>query len=148
MQELKIKNVLNILCSLTLLVLLSACDKLKVSDTEACAVAGRLKAGADCVHTLSDEERSMNLDELITWLEPQEAKVDPKSGKIISPERGAAICQSAADFNSNKTALEQACYALGNACSYEIKEAIKKMDKNTTSLLDRAKSKKMANNKK
>lgn len=120
---------------------LVSCSAVQVRDTEICAVAGRMKAGADCVHTLTDEERSMSLDEFISFLEPQREVKDAKTGKVTQEERGAALCQSSKDFNANKTALEQACYLLKSACTFEIKTAIKKMSDNSASLIEKSKNK-------
>lgn len=120
---------------------LSGCAQIKVKNTELCAVAGRLKAGADCVNTLNDDERSMNLDEFITFLEPQREVKDAKTGKVIKAERGAALCQSSDDFNATKTSLEQACNLLKNACTFEMKAAIQKLSVNTNNLLSKSKGK-------
>lgn len=83
-----------------------------------------MAAGADCDHTLSDQPRSMSLDEFIKFLEPQFEVKDPKTGKVVSPARGAALCQSADDWNSLKTSLEQACKKMGNLCKFEIQKKI------------------------
>lgn len=112
--------------ALILLIVLSGCKTIEVKDTEVCAVAGTVLAGADCVHTLTDERRSMTFDEFIEWLEPQE-----------TPERGPAICQSSQHFNEFKTTLEIACRKLGKRCTYDIKKIIER-----TSALEPKKKKK------
>lgn len=112
-----------------LLVSLSACEEIEIKNTELCSVAGRMKAGADCFNTLNDNERSMTLDEFITFLEPQREVKDAKTGKVLQKERGAALCQSSDDFTATKTVLEQACMLLKKRCSFEIKTTIEKMNK-------------------
>lgn len=81
-----------------------------------------MSAGADCDNTLSDNPTSLALDQFINFLEPQPEIRDPKSGVVISPARAGALCQSAEDWNSMKTELEQACKILGNQCTYEMKQ--------------------------
>lgn len=101
--------------NLFVLTLLGSCTRIDVKNTEACAVAGRLNAGANCSDTLTNKTREMNFNEFVDWLEP-----DPKTG------RGAAVCQSAADWAAQKTALEQACAALKDSCTFDMKMKIKK----------------------
>jgi tetrahydromethanopterin S-methyltransferase subunit G len=96
-----------------------------VKNTKACAVAGVMAAGADCAYTLTDKTESMTLDELIDFLEPQPERPDPKNPGKMLPARGPAIIQSSDDWNHMKTALEQACAALEDRCSYETQQMIK-----------------------
>ncbi len=94
--------------------------KIVVPNTEACTVAGTVGAGAICAETLSDKTRDMTMDEFFDFLEP----------RLETPElpaRAGAICQSTDDWNSQKTALEQACRALKKNCSYELKQLIRRM---------------------
>lgn len=88
--------------------LLSACTHVTLPDIEACAVAGIMAGGADCVKSISGGTRSLTLDELIAMLEPQ-----------LDPPRGAAIIISAEDFTRLKVAIEQACAKL-KGCSKEV----------------------------
>lgn len=92
--------------------LLDGCGGIAIQNTRVCAVAGIMSAGADCAWTLSDDTEEMTLDEFITFLQPNE-------------QRGSAVCQSAEDWNKNKTALEQACKKLGSFCTYEMRKQIK-----------------------
>jgi hypothetical protein len=94
----------------------------KVRDTRVCAVAGVMRAGADCAWTLSDRTEEMTLDEFIDFLEPQPERPDPVDPRKTLPARGGAICQSAEDWNSLKTSLDQACRLLGESCTYEMKK--------------------------
>ena len=96
-----------------------SCAHVEVPNVKACAVAGSLTNGMDCVYTLSSETEEMSADEMIYFLEP-----DPELNKP------AAICQASEDWNKIKTALEQACTQLKKRCSYEMKEAIKTVHKN------------------
>lgn len=107
---------------------LSGCG-VTIPNTKVCAVAGRLSAGADCAYTLSPKTEEMNLDEFITFLEPTET-------------RGAALCQSAEDWNKLKTALELACKKLGSACKKEAQETIKTVGANVSALQAKVKAKK------
>lgn len=104
-----------------------SCTRIEIKNTEACAVAGRLGAGANCSDTLSNNTREMTFNEFATWLEP-----DPKTG------RGAAVCQSAADWNAQKIALEQACAALKDSCTYDMKMKIKQATTTIDKLVDKA----------
>lgn len=115
------------LSSLVLALLVSGCKTISIPNTEICAVAGVMSAGANCVETLTDNTREMTLDQFLEFLEPQEVVKDATTGKTIRPERGAAICQSAKDWNAMKTALEEACEKLGDACTYDIRESLSKM---------------------
>lgn len=96
--------------------LLTSCSVL-IPNTQVCAVAGTMAAGSDCAYTLSDDTSSMDLDAWIQFLEPQEATA-------TAPARGAAICQSAEDWNKLKTATEQLCKKAGRWCSYEAQQKI------------------------
>jgi hypothetical protein len=112
---------------LVLVLLVSACKTISIPNTEVCAVAGVMSAGANCAETLSEKTREMTLDEFLEFLEPKEELRDEKTGKIIQAERAPAICQSATDWNALKTSLETACEKLGNSCTYDIRESISKM---------------------
>ena len=108
------KSTKSILLSLWLIT--TSCSTVQIPDTEFCAVAGVIYAGADCAHTIKDQPRSMSRDEFFDFLEPNETK-------------GAALCQSATDAEKLKTALEQACKILGNKCTYEQKQALVSLGK-------------------
>lgn len=88
----------------------------QIPNTKACSVAGKLTHGMICAETLTGATSVMTFEDSVKWLEP-----DP------TPTLGhsAAICQSDTDWNSLKTALEQACRELGSRCSYKIQEQIK-----------------------
>lgn len=116
-----------------LMLLASACAEIQVPNTEVCTVAGVMAAGADCAYTLSGEKRSMNLDQWVEFLEPE-----------LKTDRGSALCQSAEDWNRQKTALEQACKKLGKGCTYDMRKAIDSVEKNIGDLHQRAKEKKKA----
>lgn len=98
-----------------------------IPNTTACTVAGVLAAGSICSETQTNVTYDMTLDETIDFLEPQLERPDPKNPGKILPARAGAVCQSASDWNKNKTALEVACRELGKRCSYEMKAAIKRM---------------------
>lgn len=94
-------------------IMLSACAHVEIPETEGCVVAGVLAAGADCA-TTAGVTREMTVDEFITWLEPNE-------------ERGAAVCQSAADYVKIKIALEQACEILKTRCTKKMRRELKRL---------------------
>lgn len=108
-----------ILCAF---VVLSGCrgSKIVVPNTEACTVAGIVGAGAICAETVTGVTRDMTMDEFFDFLEPKEEHDD-------IPGRAGAVCQSADDWNDQKTALEMACRVLGKKCSYEIRQVVKNM---------------------
>lgn len=118
-----------IILSALSLSLLSACG-IRVPDIKVCAVAGMTSAGADCVHTLSEDRETMNLDQLLEFLEPQEERADPAdpepdpAKKRKLPARGPAVLIPSADFAKLKTFIQQACRMMGNTCSYTIKKKI------------------------
>ena len=89
------------------LIIFNSC--ISVPNVKLCTVSGNMSGGAICSTSNSHKTSEMTMDEYLDFLEPQE-----------SPARGGAICQSAADFNRTKTALEQACRMLGaNKCKFE-----------------------------
>ena len=65
-------------------------------------VAGVITAGADCAYTISGEPEEMTMDEFIDFLEPG---YEPDG----ETEKGPAMCQSAKDWTSYKSALEELC---------------------------------------
>lgn len=104
------------------------CTSIQLPNVQVCAVSGVLSAGMDCAKTLSDETAQMTLDETIQFLEPTDT-------------RGAAICQSAEDWNKLKTALEVACEKLGRACTREAKEQISQVSSRVSRLQERVRAK-------
>ena len=109
----KVKKLLVLLFAL----ILQGCNSIQIENTEICSVSGLMSAGMDCAETLTPKTRSLNLDETIKFLEPH-ADPDPKK------KRAGAMCQSSADWNKMKTALEQACKILGSKCAYEVQQII------------------------
>ena len=118
--------------SLLAALLLSGCAHITVPNTEVCSVAGLIDAGADCVQTIQNTRRSMDLAELIVFLEAQPEYVDTDG--VYHSARGAAFIMSADDFNKMKTALEQACEKLGNQCTYEMRMTYQNVKNNIDSL--------------
>ena len=102
-------------------ILLSGC-KVKIEDTEECAVAGVLSAGMNCAWRLSGKTREMDLDAAIKFLED------------------GAVCRSSEHTRKQQTALKQACEKLGNACSLEIKEALASGERATDKILSKNKA--------
>lgn len=100
----------------SLSLLLSACSSIKLPDAKICAVSGVMAAGADCAYMNSGKVEELNLDQFVTFLEPQ-----------VEPPRGAAMCMSSEDFSKLKTAIEQACAKLGTSCTKETQEGIRRV---------------------
>lgn len=119
----------------------ASCSTIQIPNSKICTPAGMMSAGADCAYTLDSKTEEMTLDEFLEFLEPKEEVRDPVTNALIEPARGGALCTPASDFTAQKTALEQACAALGNKCSYEIKEAIQKVATNISSLQKKSASK-------
>ncbi len=101
--------------------LLSSCSSIPIPNARICGVSGVFAAGMDCTKILTGEISQMNVNETLDWLEPSPQHPDPSDPTKIIPARGAAICQSVDDWNAFKTALEQACTALGDKCDREAK---------------------------
>lgn len=99
----------NIFLLLFVTLALSACKRVLVPDVKICSVAGILAAGANCSSTGHDENSEMDVKELIDFFED------------------GAMCMSADDRRKEKTAIEQACYSLGDRCTFEMKQVISKM---------------------
>lgn len=134
-----IKKSLLIGCAAFSFLLLNSCAKVSIKNTKKCVIAGVWRAGLDCATTLTSETSEMDFEAMISWLEPQPEFVD-KDGKKHEAKAGA-VCESAEDFTAEKTALEQACSLLKNACTPDIKSAIAKAGANVQGIIDRSKEK-------
>ncbi len=99
-----------LLCLTLLVIAASSC--VSVPNTRIYTVAGQLDAGMIGAETNTDWTGDLTLEETITFLEPF-------LGNDEHPARAGAICMSAYDWNRMKTALEQACRAMGKKCKYE-----------------------------
>ncbi len=110
------------LLSLFVSMALSACrgGHLVVPNVENCTVAGVIAAGAFCSETITGKTRDLTMNELFDFLEPQAAHDDV-------PARAGAVCQSAEQWNAQKTVLEQACRILGKDCTYEMQQTVRSM---------------------
>lgn len=96
------------------------CGSISVHDTNACAVAGVLSAGADCITLLSGTKSSITFEELVEMLEP-------------TSTRGGAIIVPLEDYVQLKTELEQACQYV--RCNKATKKKLKTVLDNLNSLL-------------
>lgn len=143
----KTKKHSTIWCGLVVSALLSACSQIPVKETKVCGVAGVLQAGANCALTFSkipEKESQMTFEEFVEFLEPQPERV--VNGKKL-PARGAALCQSADDWNAHATALQQACEKLKSACTYEMRKQIESVTTNLASLQKKNSAAKKGNTK-
>ena len=109
-----------ILSSLTF----SACG-LTVPNLKVCSVAGSMRVGAMCSTTLSREKSSLNTDEFLDFLEPQERRLNPLKPDEWLPERAGAVCMSSEDMARVGVFVEQACRKLGDgACDTSARQKI------------------------
>lgn len=106
-------------------VLLLSCST-SIPNTKVCVVAGSAINGADCAYTLTDEIDAMTFEEFMEFLEPQDTHQAP-DGHIVVAKAGA-LCQSASDWNAQKTALEELCRKYKGACSYQVQTAVKRVN--------------------
>lgn len=90
-------------------------------DIRVYAVSGRLQAGMDWAQTGSSATGEISMAEAIKFLE------------------GGALCMSSKDYKRQKTAIEEACYRLGDTCTYETKQAISKVNASIEALQIKAK---------
>jgi len=130
------KKILRTLLNLVLLSLLSlgaTCNKVKIPNTRHYSVAGKFTGGAFWAETLSDESGEITMGEFIDFIEPRPELKDT-DGKIIIPQKGAAVCQSSGDWIKQKIAMEQSCAMLKDQCSFELKTAIATVKKNIDGL--------------
>ncbi len=97
--------------------LLGSCNTITVSipNVTDCSVAGKLSNGGFCAESNTSKITILSYDEYMAFLEP-------------SATKGAAICQSSADYGALKTALDDACRAMGDGCTLEVKAQIKHME--------------------
>lgn len=109
----KQKNLLQILFSLTLL-LISSCASITLPDTELCGIKGQLQHGMMCSTTVSKKERELSFDQAIDFLHATES-------------HGPALCQSSEDWTKLKNTIEAACVLLGKRCKKKLKKNIKEL---------------------
>jgi predicted ATP-grasp superfamily ATP-dependent carboligase len=102
---------------------LSSCGSVTIHDSNVCAIAGVVSAGANCNTIISGIKTQLDEDELIKMLEPNK----DRAGAIIIPAK---------DFVDIKTSLEQACVLLKNRCTEEVKKNIKLISKNLELLIN------------
>lgn len=105
-----------LLClSLFATALLPSCA-VKFPDVKVHTVAGRFQAGMNWAYTGHDETGEIDAQEALEFLE------------------GGALCLSSQDYLAQKNAIEEACYKLGSACSFEVKQVIQDVDKRIAAL--------------
>ena len=104
------------------MMVLQSCGSVKIKDTNHCAVAGIVAAGADCVTLISGVQSSLTFEQLIEMLEP-------------SKEHGGAIITPLDDFVSIKEELETACVLLKSRCTKQIKKNLKLMNDNLNKII-------------
>jgi hypothetical protein len=98
---------------------------LTVPNLRVCSVAGSMRVGAMCSTTLSREKSSMNTNEFLDFLEPQEKRLNPLKPDEYLPERAGAVCMSSDDMAKVGVFVEQACRKLGDgACDTSAKQKI------------------------
>lgn len=117
-----------------LAVSLSACNGIRIENTTVCTVAGKLSAGMICAETLTPKTGDLSFEQAVEFLEPQFERPDPAQPGKVLPARAGALCQSSADWNKMKTALEQACEKMGDNCSKDIRTDLKSFSAKTAGL--------------
>jgi hypothetical protein len=88
------------------MLLLSACARVEIKDAEVCGDLG--PHGAECFHTLSNKERSLNKEE---W----------------DAARFGMLCTSAESFTNWKTAIMQLCEQ-SQKCTFEDLRALEEFE--------------------
>jgi len=116
------------LCLVSFVLINSGC--ITIPSTRACAAAGTLSAGAICADTIGGGTSELDLYQFIDFLEAQPERPDPANPGKTLPARGSAICQSADDYNTNKTIMEQMCRMLGKRCKFSTGKASKSYPEN------------------
>jgi hypothetical protein len=111
--------------------LLNGCASVQIPNTRVCSPAGSVASGGFCNYTIQGEPEDLSFEAFIAFLEADEV-----TGK------GAAMCQSSADWARQKSALEQACRKLGSSCTYEMKTAFRKVSRRVESVIGRSNSQK------
>lgn len=98
----KVGITLGILLGVTTMLYFQGCSFVRVRDGEWCGPA--YDRSANCVHTLTPEERSMTEQEFLLWLN------DPVAPKL---------CGSVDAFAAQKAAVEELCSQTKN-CVYQV----------------------------
>ena len=93
------------LCAL----MFNSCGGVEIKDIEVCTIERQIDAGATCATSNSQRLRSVGIDELIAFLEPND-------------ERPGALCISTSDWVSLKISLEQLCKQA--RCSKEVRQFV------------------------
>lgn len=113
---------------LVLSVLLCSCS-IPIPNTRVCTASGWVLNGADCAYTLSDKVEHIEFNEFMDFLEPKDEQPDLEHPDRVIPARGGALCQSAEDWNAQKTALEKLCRKYKGACNYQIQKAVERVNR-------------------
>lgn len=109
-----------------LMFILDACagPQIPIADHKLCNVAGIFQAGLDCATDETSAISTMNFQQMVNFLEPQDERPDPDHPGQTLPARAGAIIISDIDFTDLKTALEQACVELKDRCTPTMQEAL------------------------
>jgi len=118
----KLKKLSQILLCLIQLVVIS-CGSISLKNGTVCSVTSTLQNGMDCAETLTTKTKSIDFDEMVEFLEPNEDEF-----------RAGALCMSTIDWNILKTTLDQACSLLENRCTKKIKKQIESIEGNVNGL--------------
>lgn len=101
----------------SLVLLASSCD-VTIPNIVVCSAKtdNIVRDGAVCATTLSGEVWDIDAAEYLAKLPVN-----------VADERPGAIVMTADDFNAYKTALDQACRALGKKCKRAVKDSIENL---------------------
>lgn len=120
----KLKHLL-ILCAL----LSDSCSSVSivVPTTKPCTPAGRLSLGMLCADTISGTTWVLDYDHSIDMIEARPERPDPDNPGQTLPAHGGSVIQTSSDYSKIKTTLDEACRALGNDCTEEMKQTSESM---------------------
>lgn len=97
-----------------------------IQDTTACTVNGVISRGATCASTVSSVQTQLTLAEVLDILEARPERPDPQHPGLVLPAHPSGVFESAEDYASDSSELQQACRDLGTRCSYAAKQAIER----------------------
>ena len=116
------------LLSLCSTALLASCVHVQVPNVRKCSVRGLIRLGANCAETNTGKTSELTYEELVDYIQALPERPDPANPGQMLPKKGAAIITSSLDAGAEKTAMEEACRALGSKCSYELQQSIKTLN--------------------
>ncbi len=134
---------ISFISALLLASLLNGCNSVTIRNTRPCTVAGILEAGGFCAETLTGKTNDMSPGDMLDMIEARDERPDPSpsytpvpaphqcagvdTDRPCLPAKAPGVIQTVEDYGATKETLEEACRALGDSCTYEMKQTIKHM---------------------